>query len=143
MPRIRLALAQTNPVVGDLAGNSRQILAAAREAARQGADLLATGEMALSGYPIEDLASRPSFLAACHRELRMLAKALQDAGVGDLPVIVGHPDGPFDVQSLGDGNAPNAIARNSASLVHHGHVKGTYSKHHLPNYSVFDEYRVF
>lgn len=143
MPRIRLALAQTNPVVGDLAGNSRQIVAAAREAAALGADLLATGEMALSGYPIEDLASRPSFLRAAHREVLSLAKALQDAGLGELPVIVGHPDGPFEPRALDTSNAPTAIARNSASVLHHGHVKATYSKHHLPNYSVFDEYRVF
>ncbi len=143
MPRIRLALAQTNPVVGDLAGNSAQILEAAREAAAQGADLLATGEMALSGYPVEDLASRASFLKAAHREVRALAKALQDAGLGDLPVIVGHPDGPFEPRALDTSNAPTAIARNSASVLHHGHVKATYSKHHLPNYSVFDEYRVF
>jgi NAD+ synthase (glutamine-hydrolysing) len=143
MPRIRLALAQTNPVVGDLAGNSRQILQAARDAADRGADLLATGEMALSGYPVEDLASRPSFLRAAHREIRVLAKQLQDAGLGNLPVIVGHPDGPFEPRALGTSNAPTAIARNSASVLHHGHVKATYSKHHLPNYSVFDEYRIF
>ena len=143
MPRIRLALAQTNPVVGDLAGNSRQILQAARDAAARGADLLATGEMALSGYPVEDLASRPSFLRAAHREVRALAKQLQDAGLGNLPVIVGHPDGPFEPRALGTSNAPTAIARNSASVLHHGHVKATYSKHHLPNYSVFDEYRIF
>ncbi|MEX1080250.1 MAG: NAD+ synthase [Homoserinimonas sp.] len=143
MPRIRLALAQSNPVVGDLAGNSEQILEAARNAAALGADLLATGEMALSGYPVEDLASRPSFLRAAHREVRQLAKALQDAGLGDLPVIVGHPDGPFEARALDTSNAPTAIARNSASVLHHGHVKATYAKHHLPNYSVFDEYRVF
>jgi NAD+ synthase (glutamine-hydrolysing) len=143
MPRIRLALAQTNPVVGDLTGNSEQILHAAREAAARGADLLATGEMALSGYPVEDLASRPSFLRAAHREVRVLAKRLQDSGLGHLPVIVGHPDGPFEPRALGTSNAPTAIARNSASVLHHGHVKATYSKHHLPNYSVFDEYRIF
>ncbi|MHA6694578.1 NAD+ synthase [Homoserinimonas sp. A520] len=143
MPRIRLALAQTNPVVGDLAGNAGQIIDAARSAAAHGADLLATGEMAISGYPIEDLASRPSFLEAAHREVRHLAKQLQDAGLGDLPVIVGHPDGPFEPRAIGTSNAPTAIAHNSASVLHHGHVKATYSKHHLPNYSVFDEYRVF
>jgi NAD+ synthase (glutamine-hydrolysing) len=143
MPRIRLALAQTNPVVGDFAGNAKQIILAAREAAAAGADLLAAGEMALSGYPIEDLASRPSFLSAAHAEVRRLAKELQDAGLGHLPVIVGHPDGPFDPRPLGTSNAPTAVAQNSASVLHHGHVKATYAKHHLPNYSVFDEYRVF
>ncbi len=143
MPRLRLALGQTNPVVGDLDGNARQILAAAKRAAAAGADLFAVGEMALSGYPIEDLASRPSFLAAARDQVGRLAKQLLDAGVGDLPVIVGHPDGPYEPRLLGTSNAPTAIARNRASVLQHGHVKAQYSKHHLPNYSVFDEYRIF
>lgn len=143
MPRLRLALAQTNPTVGDLHGNADQILEAARNAAAAGADLLAVGEMALSGYPIEDLASRPSFLAASRRAVTSLAKKLQDAGLGDLPVVVGHPDGPFEPRLLGTSNAPTAIAQNCASVLQHGHVKARYAKHHLPNYSVFDEYRIF
>jgi NAD+ synthase (glutamine-hydrolysing) len=143
MPRLRLALGQTNPVVGDLAGNSDQIVDAAKRASAQGADLLAVGEMAISGYPIEDLASRPSFLADSHRAVERLAKRLQDEGLGDLPVIVGHPDGPFEPRLLGTSNAPTAIAQNCASVLQHGHVKARYAKHHLPNYAVFDEYRIF
>jgi len=143
MPRLRLALGQTNPIVGDLAGNSAQILAAARRASAQGADLLAVGEMAISGYPIEDLASRPSFLAECHDTVQKLAKELQDAGLGELAVIVGHPDGPFEPRLLGTSSAPTAIAQNCASVLQHGHVAARYAKHHLPNYSVFDEYRIF
>jgi NAD+ synthase (glutamine-hydrolysing) len=143
MPRLRLALAQTNPVVGDLLGNCEQIVRAAHEASGRGADLLAVGECAVSGYPIEDLASRPSFLAASRTAVETLAKRLLDEGLGDLPVIVGHPDGPFEPRLLGTSNAPTAIARNCASVLQHGHVKATYAKHHLPNYSVFDEYRVF
>ena len=143
MPRLRLALGQTNPVVGDLAGNSAQILAAAHRASAQGADLLAVGEMAISGYPIEDLASRPSFLAESHDAVIRLAKELQDAGLGDLAVIVGHPDGPFEPRLTGTSNAPTAIAQNCASVLQHGHVAARYAKHHLPNYSVFDEYRIF
>jgi len=143
MPRLRLALAQTNPVVGDLLGNCEQIVRAAHEAFGRGADLLAVGECAVSGYPIEDLASRPSFLAASRTAVETLAKRLLDEGLGDLPVIVGHPDGPFEPRLLGTSNAPTAIARNCASVLQHGHVKATYAKHHLPNYSVFDEYRVF
>jgi len=138
-----LALGQTNPVVGDLVGNSAQILAAAHRASAQGADLLAVGEMAISGYPIEDLASRPSFLAECHNAVYKLAKELQDAGLGDLAVIVGHPDGPFEPRLTGTSNAPTAIAQNCASVLQHGHVAARYAKHHLPNYSVFDEYRIF
>ena len=143
MPRLRLALAQTNPVVGDLTGNSAQILAAAQAASAQGADILAVGEMALSGYPIEDLASRPSFLSASRRAVSALATSLLDAGLGDLVVIVGHPDGPFEPRLLGTSSAPTAIAQNCASVIHNGEIKARYAKHHLPNYSVFDEYRIF
>ena len=143
MPRLRVALAQTNPVVGDLAGNAAQLLAAARDAHAAGADLLVSGEMALSGYPIEDLASRPSFLTAARSAVETLAAELDAAGLGSLAVIVGHPDGPFEPRALGGSNAPTAIAQNCASVLQHGRVVARYAKHHLPNYSVFDEYRVF
>jgi NAD+ synthase (glutamine-hydrolysing) len=143
MPQLRLALAQTNPVLGDLVGNSGQILDAAKQAAAAGADILAVGEMALSGYPIEDLAARPSFLRAAHAAVVALAKKLLDDGVGDLVVVVGHPDGPYEPRLLGTSNSPTAIAQNRASVLQHGHVKAQYVKHHLPNYSVFDEYRIF
>lgn len=143
MPRLRVALAQTNPVVGDLSGNARQVLDAAHAAHDAGADLLVTGEMALSGYPIEDLASRPSFLAASRRAVDALARDLDARGLGSLAVIVGHPDGPFEPRAIGSSNAPTAIAQNCASVIQHGRVVARYAKHHLPNYSVFDEYRVF
>ena len=143
MPSLRLALAQTNPILGDLSGNRAQILAAAKQASAAGADLFAVGEMALSGYPIEDLAARPSFLREAHAAVDTLAKELQDAGLGDLVVVVGHPDGPYEPRLLGTSNAPTAIAMNKASVLQNGHVKATYAKHHLPNYSVFDEYRIF
>ncbi|HET8957806.1 MAG TPA: NAD+ synthase [Microcella sp.] len=143
MPRLRVALAQTNPVVGDLAGNAAQVLRAASDAHAAGADLFVTGEMALSGYPIEDLASRPSFLAAARAAVERLAAELDAAGLGSLAVIVGHPDGPFEPRALGGSNAPTAIAQNCASVLQHGRVVARYAKHHLPNYSVFDEYRVF
>jgi NAD+ synthase (glutamine-hydrolysing) len=138
-----LALAQTNPILGDLRGNSHQVVAAARRAAAQGADILAVGEMALSGYPIEDLAARPSFLREASAAVTVLAKQLLDEGLGDLVVVVGHPDGPFERRLIGTSNAPTAIAKNRASVLQHGHVRAQYSKHHLPNYSVFDEYRIF
>ena len=143
MPRLRLALAQTNPVVGDLRGNAEQVVQAAREAHAAGADILAFGEMALTGYPIEDLASRPSFLAASAAAVTALAGRLQVEGLGDLVVIVGHPDGPHAPRLLGASNAPTAIAQNCASVLHRGAAVARYAKHHLPNYSVFDEYRVF
>ena len=143
MPSLRLALAQSNPIVGDLAGNAEQVVRAAREASDAGADLLATGEMALSGYPIEDLAAQPSFLRACRDAVDRLARRLDEEGLGDLPVIVGHPDGPHEPRLLGTSNAPSAIAQNAASVLHRGRVIARYAKHHLPNYSVFDEYRIF
>ncbi len=143
MPRLRLALAQSNPIVGDLVGNAEQIVAAARAAAAQGADILALGEMALTGYPIEDLASRPSFLVDAGAAVTALAARLEAEGLGDLPVVVGHPDGPHEPRLLGTSNAPTAIAQNCASVVHRGRVVARYAKHHLPNYGVFDEYRIF
>ncbi|KQV24927.1 NAD+ synthase [Yonghaparkia sp. Root332] len=143
MPRLRLALGQSNPVVGDLRGNAEQVLSAAREAHAAGADLLAMGEMALTGYPIEDLASRPSFLVAASRAAHELAARLEAEGLGELVVIIGHPDGPHPPRELGTSNAPTAIAQNVASVLHRGAVVARYAKHHLPNYSVFDEYRVF
>ncbi|MFB2581926.1 NAD+ synthase [Herbiconiux sp. P15] len=143
MPRLRLALAQTNPVLGDLDGNAATVLRLTRDAVEQGADLVAFGEMALSGYPIEDLALRPSFLAASHARVESLAAELEAAGLGEVPVIVGHPDGPFEPRLIGTSNAPTAIAQNAASVLQHGRVVARYAKHHLPNYSVFDEYRIF
>lgn len=143
MPRLRLALAQTDPVVGDLVGNTEQVLDAARRAVARGAQILAVGECALSGYPIEDLASRPSFLAASADAVHDLAGRLEAAGLGELAVIVGHPDGPHAPRTLGTGSAPTAIAQNCASVLQHGRVIGRTAKHHLPNYSVFDEYRIF
>lgn len=143
MPRLRLALAQSNPIVGDLTGNASLVLEAARKAHAAGADVLATGEMALSGYPIEDLAAQPSFLRAAAAAVPELAQRLDDEGLGDLVVVVGHPDGPYEPRLLGSSNAPTAIAQNCASVLHRGRVVARYAKHHLPNYSVFDEYRVF
>ena len=143
MPRLRLALAQSNPLVGDFAGNTEQIVAAARAAWSAGADILVTGEMAISGYPIEDLAAQPSFLRAARAAVDALPARLEAEGLGDLVVLVGHPDGPFEPRLLGSSNAPTAIAQNCASVIQGGAIRARYAKHHLPNYSVFDEYRVF
>ena len=143
MPRLRLALTQHNPIVGDFAGNADRIVTAAHAAHAAGADLLVTGEMELSGYPIEDLAAQPSFLRAAAEAVPALARRLADEGLGDLVVVVGHPDGPFEPRLLGTSNAPTAIAQNCASVLQGGEVRARYAKHHLPNYSVFDEYRIF
>lgn len=143
MPSLRLALGQSNPTVGDISGNSEQILELSRRAVGSGADILAVGEMAITGYPIEDLASRPSFLKAASAAVPALATRLNDEGLGELVVVVGHPEGPFEPRSIGASNAPTAIAQNCASVLHRGRVVARYAKHHLPNYSVFDEYRIF
>lgn len=143
MPRLRVALAQSNPLVGDFAGNTEKIVAAAREAWDRGADILVTGEMSISGYPIEDLAAQPSFLRAARAAVDALPARLAAEGLGDLVVLVGHPDGPFEPRVLGTSNAPTAIAQNCATVIQGGELRARYAKHHLPNYSVFDEYRVF
>lgn len=143
MPRLRVALAQSNPLVGDFAGNTEKIVAAAREAWERGADILVTGEMSISGYPIEDLAAQPSFLRAARAAVDALPARLAAEGLGDLVVLVGHPDGPFEPRVLGTSNAPTAIAQNCATVIQGGELRARYAKHHLPNYSVFDEYRVF
>ena len=143
MPKLRLALAQTNPTVGAFEKNSARIVELTREARDAGADLVGFGEMSLSGYPIEDLAGRPSFLTASRAALERLAVTLAEAGLGDLPVLVGYPDGPFEPRLEGVANAPTAIAQNCAGVLFGGEVAARYAKFHLPNYSVFDEYRNF
>jgi len=143
MPTLRLALAQTNPRLGDFLGNSEKITSDVRRAYEQGADIVVFGEMALSGYPIEDLATRPEFLHRARSALDAIAAELAVTGVGHIPVVLGFPNGPTDHSSLSTAHSPNAIAYNSAAVLQDGRVIGIYNKHHLPNYSVFDEYRNF
>jgi len=143
MPRLRLAMAQTNPIVGDLRGNSERLLELATSAYSHGAQVFLTGELALTGYPIEDLALRDNFLASATRHVAEFARLLEVAGMGELVVVLGHPDGPHPVAS--DPTAPHQPARahNAASVLYQGSVQATYAKHHLPNYAVFDEFRTF
>ncbi|MBB5156173.1 NAD+ synthase [Saccharopolyspora phatthalungensis] len=131
MPQLRIALAQVNACVGDIAGNGSMVLDWTRRAVQDGAHLVVFPEMMLSGYPVEDLALRKSFAAANLAELEALARRLQDSGCGDALVVVGHLDR--------DDEGP----RNSASLLYGGEIVATYHKHHLPNYGVFDEARYF
>ncbi|PHX75981.1 MAG: NAD+ synthase [Actinobacteria bacterium] len=138
---LRLALAQVNPKVGDLAGNAALVVAYTVQAADQGSDLVVFPEMMLTGYPIEDLALRPSFQSAVLEQLHTLADDIKHAGCGNLPVIVGFLDQQnLKSEALGvpAGNPQNALA-----LIHEGSVVATYAKHHLPNYGVFDEFRYF
>ena len=136
MPAVRVAMAQINPTVGDLAGNSSKILDFATRAKDQGANLVLFPELALSGYPIEDLALSQDFLTSSHEALLKLAGELDKAGCGEMTVVVGYP---------GFAKSPTswAIGQNKAAVIRSGKLEGEYAKHHLPNYSVFDEYRVF
>jgi NAD+ synthase (glutamine-hydrolysing) len=139
--QLRLALAQHDPVVGDLDGNAAQVLAWSRRAAEQGAHLVAFPEMALTGYPVEDLALRRSFVDASRQALDALATRLDTEGLGELAVVVGFLDGaPDAVPVLG---TPKGAPQNAAAVLHRGRVAARYAKHHLPNYGVFDEYRYF
>ena len=149
MPVLRLALAQIDLTVGDVAGNCRRIVAAVGDAARAGADLVALPEMAITGYPPEDLVFRASFRQASRAALNQLAADLDAAGLGDLAVIVGYldddpggaPPDPDRPDGRLDGRPESA--RNAAAFVHRGQVVARYYKHHLPNYGVFDEDRYF
>ncbi|MCK9285426.1 MAG: NAD+ synthase [Rhodocyclaceae bacterium] len=125
MYSLKIAIAQINCVVGDLAGNARRILSAAERARLLGADLLLTPELALCGYPPEDLLLRPDFYRASRAALESLAAELS------LPAVVGHPE-----QLVGG-------RYNSASLLRNGRIETTYRKRCLPNSDVLDEERYF
>jgi NAD+ synthase (glutamine-hydrolysing) len=116
--------------VGDLAGNARTVLERTREAAAADADLVAFPELALTGYPPEDLVLRPGFRTASRTALEKLAADLAADGLGEIAVLVGFVD-------------DDAGPRNALAFVHRGGVVARYHKHHLPNYGVFDERRYF
>ncbi len=136
MPKVRLAMAQTNPIVGDFSGNLAQTIAAIDESLASGANMVVFGEMNLAGYPIEDLAARASFIEAAEATVLRLAKHLQAPNYADIAVVVGHP-------SKAKTSNGWSIAHNAATVILGGVVVGQYAKHHLPNYSVFDEFRNF
>ncbi|MGW7251903.1 NAD+ synthase [Streptomyces decoyicus] len=141
MPQLRLALNQIDSCVGDLARNAETILRWTRRAADQGAHLVAFPEMALTGYPVEDLALRPSFVEASRDALRTLAGRLADQGLGGLPVIVGYLD--RGAQATPRYGRPAGAPQNAAAVLYRGEVALSFAKHHLPNYGVFDEFRYF
>jgi NAD+ synthase (glutamine-hydrolysing) len=123
---MKLAIAQINCVLGDLAGNSAKILRYAEQAKQQGAQLMLTSELGLCGYPPEDLLLRDGFYKACSQALDALAKQ-----VSGIAVLVGHP------------HEQDGKHYNAASLLRDGAIVATYHKHLLPNYAVFDEERYF
>jgi NAD+ synthase (glutamine-hydrolysing) len=141
VPQLRIALAQVNATVGDLAGNSDQVLEATRQAAAAGARIVVFPEMMLTGYPVEDLALRASFVEASVAALNTLAGDLAAAGLGGIAVVVGYLDRRSDLAPrLG---LPAGAPEDAAALLYDGQVAVTSAKHHLPNYGVFDEYRYF
>ncbi|MCX4397044.1 NAD+ synthase [Streptomyces sp. NBC_01767] len=141
MPQLRLALNQIDSTVGDLAGNSEAIVHWTRHSAEQGAHLVAFPEMVLTGYPVEDLALRSSFVEASRQALRALAARLDAEGFRELPVVVGYLDRSETAQPRY--GQPAGSPRNAAAVLHRGQVALTFAKHHLPNYGVFDEFRYF
>jgi len=126
--QFRLAVVQANPCVGDISGNAEKVRHHRKLAAEQGADLVLYSELFLAGYPLEDLVLKPSFVAACKRELEALAKETADGGPG---LLVGLP--------WADGEK----LYNAVALLDNGKIEGLRYKVDLPNYGVFDEKRVF
>ncbi|MFF8937332.1 NAD+ synthase [Streptomyces paradoxus] len=141
MPQLRLALNQIDAAVGDLAGNTESIVRWTRHSAEQGAHLVAFPEMALTGYPVEDLALRSSFVEASRAALRALAARLAEEGFGELPVIVGYLDRSATAQPKY--GQPAGAPQNAGAVLYGGEVVLNFAKHHLPNYGVFDEFRYF
>jgi NAD+ synthase (glutamine-hydrolysing) len=134
---LQLCIAQLNFVVGDMPGNARRIIDAARTAYDQGAKVLITPELAICGYAAEDLLLRPAFLEACDDALKTVAREL--GGLKGLHVVVGHPEG-GGIQS----RSVSVTKRyNRASVLCEGKVIASYAKQELPNYQVFDERRYF
>lgn len=125
---LKIALAQLNPVVGDIAGNADKIIKARREAAGLGADLVAYTELILSGYPPEDLVRKRAFLSAVRDAAEGLAKETADGGPA---LLIGLPW------------RQEGAVYNAAALLDEGEIKTVRLKYELPNYGVFDEKRVF
>jgi NAD+ synthase (glutamine-hydrolysing) len=141
MPQLRVALCQVDVTVGALAANAELIVTRTVEAVAAGAQLVAFPEMALTGYPVEDLALRRSFQQASRRALEALAARLAAEGLGDAAVVVGYLDATeHDTPRLG---RPAGAPQNALAVLHGGAVVARSAKHHLPNYGVFDEFRYF
>lgn len=132
---LKIALAQLNPTMGDLAGNAELARKARADAATQGADLIIFTELFLCGYPPEDLIDKDAFINACHRTCEDLAKDTADGGPA---ILMGTP-----WWGEGEGEGGNRKRHNAVVMMEGGEVTATRFKVHLPNYGVFDEKRVF
>jgi NAD+ synthase (glutamine-hydrolysing) len=131
MPQLRIALAQINSTVGDIAGNAQLHVEWAKKAAEAGAHVAVFPEMSLTGYPVEDLALRATFAQGSRQAVDDLSRRLVEAGCGELLVYVGYLD------------RDDAGPRDAAAALYRGEVVARQFKHHLPNYGVFDEHRYF
>ena len=125
MRKLRLAMAQINTTVGDLDGNTARILEYVRKARSQQADIVVFPEMAITGYPPEDLLFKPSFIQSNIERMREVVANSQG-----ITVVVGFVDSQGDIY-------------NAAAVAHDGQLLGVYHKIYLPNYGVFDEDRYF
>jgi NAD+ synthase (glutamine-hydrolysing) len=134
-------MAQVNATVGDLDGNAELIVEWTRRAARSGARVVVFPEMMLTGYPVEDLALRASFVEASIRTLHEVAARLGDEGLGEAAVVAGYLDRRADLAPRT--GLPAGAPLDAAALIYGGRVVITSAKHHLPNYGVFDEFRYF
>ena len=139
--QLRLALAQINPTVGDVPGNSHLIAQQISKAHQGGAHVVVFPEMVVTGYPVEDLALRPSFRSASKAAITGLATQAKSEGHGDLVLVIGYLDEITGaINRLGQ---PEGAPQNAVAIIHDGQIKARYVKHHLPNYGVFDEFRNF
>jgi NAD+ synthase (glutamine-hydrolysing) len=134
---LELSVAQLNFTVGDMAGNARKIIDAARKAYTRGVRLLLTSELSICGYAAEDLFLRASFIAACDQALDVVRQDLAD--LKGMHVVVGHPSG-HDERTH---SVAVSLRFNMASVLCEGKVVASYAKRELPNYQVFDERRYF
>ena len=126
--KLRVALAQINPTVGDLVGNAALICTYMDQAKKAGADVIVFPEMVLTGYPVEDLALRASFRSASKKALAQLVNSLDPSIV----CVLGYLD-----------QSPSGAPQNTVAIIYGSKVAATYTKRHLPNYGVFDEFRNF
>ena len=126
--KLRVALAQINPTVGDLVGNRALVASSIESAKKSCAHIVLFPEMIVTGYPVEDLALRPSFQIASQEALIEIAKGVH----GDIVALVGYLD-----------TSPTGSPQNALAVISEGEVRGRYVKRHLPNYGVFDEFRNF
>src|ERR1039457_5414220 len=138
---LRSALAQVSARVGDLEGDAELIIEWTRRSAGRGARVVVSPEMMLTGYRVEDLALRASFVEASIAALHGVAERLAASGLGGVPVVAGYLDRRADLAPRT--GLPIGAPQDAAALLYGGRVVITSAKHHLPNYGRFDEVRYF